>query len=94
VCAVCPGDVRTDQLTEEQAWGPTGGQSYDKALDPDAVATAVIRGAQGRRPLIVADAEPMRTLFMLMAGPRRMRFWPIHLAFRGLLRERRPGDRS
>jgi 3-dehydrosphinganine reductase len=94
VCAVCPGDVRTDQLAEEQAWGPTGGQTYDKALDPDAVATAVIRGAQGRRPLIVSDAEPMRTLFMLMAGPRRMRFWPIHLAFRGLLRERRPGDRA
>jgi NAD(P)-dependent dehydrogenase (short-subunit alcohol dehydrogenase family) len=93
VCAVCPGDVRTDQLAEEQSWGPTGGQSYDKALDPEAVAAAVIRGAQGRRPLIVVDAEPLRTLFMLMSGPRWMRFWPIHAAFRGLLRERRPGDR-
>jgi 3-dehydrosphinganine reductase len=92
VCAVCPGDVRTDQLAEEQSWGPTGGQPFDKALDPDAVAAAVIRGAQGRRPLIVVDAEPMRTLFMLMSGPRWMRFWPVHLAFTGLLRKRRPGD--
>ncbi len=94
VCAVCPGDVRTDQLAEEQSWGPTGGQPYDQALDPEAVAAAVIRGARGRRPLIVVDAEPMRTLFRLMSGPRWMRFWPVHVAFRGLLRERRPGDRA
>ncbi len=90
VCAVCPGDVRTDQLSEEQAWGPTGGQTYDKALDPERVADAVLRGTSGRRPLIVVDAEPMRTLFMLMAGPRRMRFWFVHAAFVGLLRKRRP----
>ncbi len=93
VCAVCPGDVRTDQLSGEQAWGPTGGQTYEKALDPDAVADAVLRGAQGSRPLIVVDVEPMRTLFMLMVGPRRMRFWPVHVAFRGLLRARRPRAR-
>ena len=93
VSSVCPGDVRTDQLSGEQAWGPTGGAPYDRALDPGRVADAVIAGAQGRRPLIVVDAEPMRTLFMLMAGPRRMRFWPVHIAFRGLLRDRRPGRR-
>ena len=94
VCSVCPGDVRTDQLSEEQAWGPTGGQSFDKALDPEAVADAVVRGAAGRRPLIVVDAEPMRTLFMLMSGPKRMRFWFVHVAFRGLLRDRRPRARA
>jgi NAD(P)-dependent dehydrogenase (short-subunit alcohol dehydrogenase family) len=94
VCSICPGDVRTDQLSEEQAWGPTGGQPFDKALDPTAVADAVVRGASGRRPLIVVDAEPMRTLFMLMSGPKRMRFWFIHVAFRGLLRDRRPRARA
>jgi NAD(P)-dependent dehydrogenase (short-subunit alcohol dehydrogenase family) len=33
VCAVCPGDVRTDQLDQEHLWGPTGG------VPPDSRAT-------------------------------------------------------
>jgi short-subunit dehydrogenase len=90
VCAVCPADVRTDQLEQEHAWGPTGGQPPSKALAPDAVARAVVRGAEGTKPLIVVDRPLMALGFRIMAGPRRLRFGPIHDAFKDLLKERRP----
>ncbi len=90
VCAVCPADVRTDQLEQENAWGPTGGQSPAKALSPDTVARAVVRGAEGTRPLIVVDRPLMALGFRIMAGPRRLRFSPVHDAFKELLRERGP----
>lgn len=90
VCAVCPADVRTDQLERENAWGPTGGQPPDKALSPDAVARAVVRGAEGTQPLIIVDRPLMALGFRIMAGPRRIRFKPVHDAFKQLLEERRP----
>jgi short-subunit dehydrogenase len=90
VCAVCPADVRTDQLEQEHAWGPTGGQSLAKALSPEAVARAVVRGAEGTQPLIVVDRPLMALGFRIMAGPRRLRFGPVHDAFKELLKERRP----
>jgi NAD(P)-dependent dehydrogenase (short-subunit alcohol dehydrogenase family) len=89
VCVVCPSDVRTDQLVAEQAWGPTGGAGYESALEPDTVAQAIVRAAAGSRALVVVDRPLQRLGFTLMAGPRRSRFWPIHQAFRPLLRERR-----
>ncbi|HLI60925.1 MAG TPA: SDR family oxidoreductase [Solirubrobacteraceae bacterium] len=90
VCAVCPADVRTDQLQQEHAWGPTGGQPPAKALSPDAVARAVVRAAEGTQPLIVVDRPLMALGFRIMAGPRRLRFGPVHDAFKQLLAERRP----
>ena len=87
---ICPGDVRTDQLAEEWAWGPTGGSSYETAMDPDRVAEAIVRAAAGGEPLVIVDTPRLRLLFRLMAGPRRMRFGPVHAAFERLLRERRP----
>ncbi len=90
VCAVCPGDVGTDQLAAELAWGPTGGASYQAAMGPDQVARAIVRAAGGSAPLVVVDRPHLRLAFTLMGGPRRMRFGPVHLAFRTLLRERQP----
>lgn len=34
VCAVCPGDVLTDQMRAEAQWGPTGGATLEKAMSP------------------------------------------------------------
>jgi NAD(P)-dependent dehydrogenase (short-subunit alcohol dehydrogenase family) len=88
-CAVCPGDVRTDQLREEHEWGPTAGTTYEKAMDPARVAAAIARAAAGRRAVVVIDRPHMRLVFNLLAGPRRIRMKIIHDAFKGLLAERR-----
>jgi short-subunit dehydrogenase len=90
ICAVCPADVQTDQLEQENAWGPTGGQPPSKALSPDAVARAVVRGAEGTQALIIVDRPLMALGFRIMAGPRRLRFRPVHDAFKQLLKERGP----
>jgi NAD(P)-dependent dehydrogenase (short-subunit alcohol dehydrogenase family) len=90
VCAVCPGDVRTDQLAEEHEWGPTGGESYEKAMTPDYVARAIVRAAQGSHPVVVVDKPHLRFAFGFMGGPRRLRLALVHPAFKTLLRERSP----
>jgi NAD(P)-dependent dehydrogenase (short-subunit alcohol dehydrogenase family) len=87
---VCPGDVRTEQLRDEQAWGPTGGSAYEKAMDPDRAARAIVRAASGKRATVIVDDPRHALFFRLMAGPRRSRFGPVHSAFEPLLRERRP----
>jgi short-subunit dehydrogenase len=88
-CAVCPGDVRTDQLREEHEWGPTGGTAYEKAMDPARVAAAIARAAGGRRPVVVIDRPHLRVVFNLLGGPRRLRLKVVHDAFKGLLADRR-----
>jgi len=90
VCAVCPGDVRTDQLAEEHEWGPTGGESYEKAMTPDHVARAIVRAAEGSQPVVVVDKPHLRLAFNFMGGPRRLRLAVVHPAFKALLRERSP----
>ncbi|MGO9753266.1 MAG: hypothetical protein ACLP22_17515 [Solirubrobacteraceae bacterium] len=55
VCAVCPGAVRTDQLAEEHAWGPTGGASYQNAMASDAVARRIVLASGGSAPVVVVD---------------------------------------
>jgi NAD(P)-dependent dehydrogenase (short-subunit alcohol dehydrogenase family) len=87
-CAVCPGDVRTDQLREEHDWGPTGGAAYEKAMDPKSVARAIARAAAGRRPVVVIDRPHLRLVFNLLGGPRRLRLKVVHDAFKGLLKGR------
>jgi NAD(P)-dependent dehydrogenase (short-subunit alcohol dehydrogenase family) len=94
VCAVCPGDVRTDQLAEEHEWGPTGGESYEKAMRPDYVAGAVVRAATGSSPVVVVDKPHLRFAFNFMGGPRRLRLLAVHPAFGKLLRERGPRARA
>jgi len=88
-CAVCPGDVRTDQLIEEHQWGPTGGQTPEKAMKPDYVAKAIVRAAGGTRTVVVVDRPHLRFAFNFMAGPRRLRLAVVHPAFKQLLQERR-----
>lgn len=90
VCAVCPGDVRTDQLAEEHQWGPTGGESYEKAMTPEYVARAIVRAARGSSPVVVVDKPHLRFAFNFMGGPRRLRLLAVHPAFKKLLRERSP----
>lgn len=89
-CAVCPGDVRTDQLAEEHQWGPTGGESYEKAMKAEYVARAIIRAAGSSAPVVVVDKPHLRLAFKLMGGPRRLRLSVVHSAFKTLLRERTP----
>jgi NAD(P)-dependent dehydrogenase (short-subunit alcohol dehydrogenase family) len=89
-CAVCPGDVRTDQLAAEHKWGPTGGESYEKAMRPEYVAGAIVRAAAGSTPVVVVDRPHLRFAFNFMGGPRRLRLLAVHPAFRRLLRERSP----
>jgi short-subunit dehydrogenase len=91
---VCPGDVRTDQLCDEHAWGPTGGSDYTMAMDPDRAARAIVRAASRDDRLVIVDRPWPQLLFRLMAGPRRSRFGPVHGAFEALLRERRPRARG
>jgi short-subunit dehydrogenase len=93
VCAVCPGDVRTDQLAEEHAWGPTGGESYEKAMAPEAVARAIVRAAGASRPVVVVDKPHLRLAFNLMGGPRKLRLAVVGSAFKTLPRERAPARR-
>jgi 3-oxoacyl-[acyl-carrier protein] reductase len=87
-CAVCPGDVRTDQLREEQDWGPTGGTAYEKAMKPAYVARAIARAAAGRRPVVVVDRPHLRVVFNLLGGPRRLRLKVVGDAFKGLMKAR------
>jgi NAD(P)-dependent dehydrogenase (short-subunit alcohol dehydrogenase family) len=87
-CAVCPGDVRTDQLTEEHQWGPTGGQMPENAMKPEYVAKAIVRAAGGSTPVVVVDKPHLRFAFNFMGGPRRLRLSVVHPAFKALLRER------
>ncbi len=90
VCAVCPGDVRTDQLAEEHAWGPTGGETYEKAMSAERVARAIVRAGEGSNPVVVVDKPHLRLAFSVMGGPRRLRLSVVHSAFKTLLRERGP----
>jgi NAD(P)-dependent dehydrogenase (short-subunit alcohol dehydrogenase family) len=89
-CAVCPGDVRTDQLAEEHEWGPTGGQTPEKAMKPEYVAKAIVRAAGGSKVVVVVDKPHLRFAFNFMGGPRSLRLAVVHPAFKTLLKERKP----
>jgi 3-oxoacyl-[acyl-carrier protein] reductase len=87
-CAVCPGDVRTVQLEEEHAWGPTGGVTPDKAMDPARVARDIEAAARGSATVVVIDRPHLRLVFKLLGGPRRLRMLVVADAFKKLLRSR------
>jgi len=86
VCAVCPGDVRTDQLEQEHQWGPTGGVSPDKAMAPDYVASAIVRSLYSRNPVAIVDKPHLRAVFNLWGGSRRLRLAAVHGAYKQLLK--------
>jgi 3-oxoacyl-[acyl-carrier protein] reductase len=91
-CVVCPGDTRTAQLEEEHTWGPTGGVTPDKAMDPARVARDIEAAASGSRTVAVIDRPYMHLLFLL---PRKLRLLIVADAFKKLLRAReRPGVES
>jgi short-subunit dehydrogenase len=85
-CAVCPGDTRTAQLEEEHAWGPTGGVTAEKAMDPARVARGIEAAAGGSSTVVVIDRPYMRVFYML---PRRLRLLIVADAFKKLLRARK-----
>jgi NAD(P)-dependent dehydrogenase (short-subunit alcohol dehydrogenase family) len=91
-CAVCPGDVLTDQMRGEAAWGPTGGATLEKAMSPEYAADAIVKAAGGRAPLVIVDRPHLRTLFKLLGGPRGLTRTVVHGAYKPLLKTR--GARS
>ena len=93
VCAVCPGDVRTDQLEAEHEWGPTGGVPPQKAMAPEKVARAIVAAAGSGGPVVVVDKPQLRAVFNLWGGPRRLRMAIVHSAYKDLLRSRAAADR-
>jgi NAD(P)-dependent dehydrogenase (short-subunit alcohol dehydrogenase family) len=91
VCAVCPGDVQTDQLRAEGEWGPTGGTTFDKAMSTERVARAIVRAAAGRKPIVIVDQPHLRAVFTLLGGPRTVNRAIVHSAFKPLLKWRAAG---
>jgi D-threitol dehydrogenase (NAD+) len=85
---VCPGDVRTDQLSEEHEWGPTGGVVPEKAMSPDYVARAIVRATDARAPVRVVDRPHMRAAFFILRRAPRLRIPILADAYKQLLRER------
>jgi short-subunit dehydrogenase len=86
VCAVCPGDVRTDQLDQEHTWGPTGGVPPEKAMSPDYLANAIFRALESRNPVVIVDKPHLRAVFTLWGGSRRLRLTAVHGAYKELLK--------
>lgn len=84
VCAVCPGDVRTDQLKEEHKWGPTGGVPPEKAMTPEHVAGAIVKATDSRNPVVIIDKPHLRAVFNMWGGSRRLRLAAVHSAYKGL----------
>jgi len=85
---VCPGDVRTDQLSEEHEWGPTGGVAPEKAMSADFVAGAIVRAAERGKPVAVVDRPHLRAAFWVMRRAPRLRAAIVADAYKQLLRER------
>jgi short-subunit dehydrogenase len=85
---VCPGDVRTDQLQEEHAWGPTGGVTPEKAMSADYVARAIVRAAERGKPVVVVDRPHLRAAFWVMRRAPRLRVPIVADAYKQLVRER------
>ena len=88
VCVVCPGDVRTEQLQEDLAWGPTGGVALEKAMTPEHVAAAIVAAAGGRRALVIVDRVSMRAQLALVGWLRWLTRTLSHSAFKEILRSR------
>jgi NAD(P)-dependent dehydrogenase (short-subunit alcohol dehydrogenase family) len=87
-CAVCPGDVRTDQMRGELAWGPTGGATLDKAMSPERAADAIVAATGSRKAVVVIDRPQMRLVFGLFGGPRGLSRTLVHGAYKPLLASR------
>jgi 3-dehydrosphinganine reductase len=85
---VCPGDVRTDQLSEEHEWGLTGGVTPEQAMSPEYVARAIVRAAERGKPLVVIDKPHMRAAFWFMRRAPRLRMPIIADAYKKLIRAR------
>jgi short-subunit dehydrogenase len=87
-CAVCPGDVLTDQMRGEVAWGPTGGATLEKAMSPERVAAAIAAAATGGKAVVIVDRPQMRAFFGLFGGPRGLTRKLVHGAYKPLLKSR------
>ena len=88
---ICPGDVRTDQLTEEHEWGPTGGVTPEKAMSAEHVAGAIVRAAERGSPLVVVDRPHLRVAFWFMRRAPRLRVAIVADAYKKLMREHAGG---
>ncbi len=84
---ICPGDVRTDQLSEEHEWGPTGGVEPDKAMSPEFVARAIVKATVAGKPVVVVDRPHLRVAFWVMRRAPRLRIPLVADAYKQLMRE-------
>ena len=84
-CAVCPGDVRTDQLDQEHRWGPTGGVPPEKAMSPEYLAAAIFKSLESRNAVAIIDKPHLRAAFNIWGGSRRLRLAAVHGAYKELL---------
>jgi short-subunit dehydrogenase len=84
-CAVCPGDVQTDQMRGELAWGPTGGTTLEKAMSPEHTAEAIVAATGSRKAVVIVDRPQMRLVFGLFGGPRGLSRTLVHGAYKPLL---------
>ena len=57
-------------------------------MSPDYVARAIVRAADGRRPLTVVDRPHLRAAFFFMRRAPRLRIPIVADAYKRLLRER------
>jgi short-subunit dehydrogenase len=85
-CAVCPGDVHTDQLDQEHEWGPTGGVPPEKAMSPDYLAGAIIKALDSHNAVAIVDKPHLKAVFNIWGGPRRLRLAAVHGAYKELLK--------
>ncbi len=85
---VCPGDVATDQLSEEHEWGPTGGVTPEKAMSAQYVAKAIVRATDSGKPVVVVDRPHLRAAFWVMRRAPRLRIPLVADAYKKLMRER------
>jgi 3-oxoacyl-[acyl-carrier protein] reductase len=90
-CAICPADVRTDQLREDLDWGPTPGVPFEKAMTTERLAAAIASAAAGGKAVVVVDRLPMRALFGFWGGPRGLSRRMLHTAYKPLLKTRGGG---
>jgi NAD(P)-dependent dehydrogenase (short-subunit alcohol dehydrogenase family) len=89
-CAVCPGNVRTDQMDEELAWGPAAGATKEKALSPESVAATIAAAVSGRAVVVLADTPAMKLqIDALFSMPRRLRLAFIRDAYKLTLKDHR-----
>ena len=87
-CAVCPGDVRTEQLQRRPGVGADRWGDVREGDDAGARGARDRRRRGGRQAGRDHRPAPMRLVFGMLGGPRRLMRSRVHAAFKRLLASR------